>query len=223
MKKALRIFALLMAASMLFWLVGCGGDDDEEEETPDPEVTGTVPAAGAEVPGNAVITFNLNKAVDTATVTGAAGTTAVAGKAVTFTPTGDMPAGPVTLTLNATDKDGKDVSFTLSITAKAGDKVAPKLNGGACDPKDGADGVDPADYGEKLVIVFDESLAEAKVNKKEPEFNSVDELADDTLTMTFQKYSMPNETEFSVEILAKDLAGNEATLEYSFTTMSKEE
>lgn len=38
MRKSLRMFALLMAASMLIWIAGCGEDEEEEEKGQSPEV-----------------------------------------------------------------------------------------------------------------------------------------------------------------------------------------
>jgi hypothetical protein len=226
MKRSLRIFALLAAASMLIWMVGCGGDDEEEEDLgPEPVVESTIPAPGATVAGNASVTFTLNKTLAEASVAGAAGTTTVAGKVVTFVPTGNMPAGPVTLTLTGADSGGQEVTHTLSFTAGAVDETPPALDGGNCDPKDGADGVDPADYAETITIAFSEALADATVTSKEPDFKSTDELSADgkSLVITFLQYSMPNETEFVIAITASDAAGNSAELEYSFTTMAKEQ
>jgi hypothetical protein len=226
MKRSLRIFALLAVASMLIWIAGCGGDDDEEEDLgPVPVVESTIPAAGATIAGNASVTFTLNKTLAEVTVAGAAGTATIAGKIVTFTPTGDMPAGPVTLTLTGADSGGQEVTHSLSFTAGAVDKDAPALDGGNCDPKDGASGIDPADYPEKIVIAFNEVVSEATVTAKDPDFKSTDEVAADgmSLVLAFLQYSMPNETPFTIKVAVKDAAGNEAELEYSFETMAKEQ
>jgi hypothetical protein len=223
MRRSLRIFALLMAASMLIWVAGCGDDEEEEEKGPAPEVESSVPAAGATIAGNASVTFTLNVKLDEASVSGAAGTTTIEGKNVIFTPTTDMPAGPVSLTLTGTSADGQEVSHTLSFTAGAVDRDPPELVDSKCDPKNGATGVDPADYPEAITVVFNEDVAEAVVTSAEPEFKFTEEIAGDTLTINFLQYSMPNETEYTIGVTAKDAAGNEAELEYSFTTMAKEE
>jgi hypothetical protein len=227
MNKLLRIFALLMAASMLIWMAGCGDDDDDDEDTDTeaPVLQATIPAAGGTQPGNAAVTWTFSETIAEATVTGAAGTAAVQGAAVVFTPSAALPAGPVNLTCVAKDAAGNEVTAPLSFTAAAADPDPPKLEGGSCDPKDGADGVDPADYPEALVVAMNEACSEVKVSATDPEFKFTPELSADgkTLNIKFLQYSMPNETPFTITLAATDLAGNAAELTYSFTTMAKEE
>jgi hypothetical protein len=225
MKRLLRIFALLMAASMLIWIAGCGDDDDDDAEEPAAVLQSTTPAEGGSQPGNSAVVFMFDKPISTAAVAGATGTTAVQGIQVTFTPTAPYPSGSVTLTLTGTDAAGNDVTASVSYSATAVDEDPPELAGGDCDPEDGADGVDPADYPEVIEIAFNEALSEAKITGADPEFKSSDELSDDgtKLIVTFLQYSMPNEQEFNITVTATDLAGNEAELSYSFTTMAKEE
>jgi len=231
MNRLLRVFALLTAASMLIWIAGCGEEEEEEEKGPPPKVDAVNISEGATVAGNTAIVVTFSKAVETATITvsGATGSvTGVPGKTVTWTPSPDMPAGAHTLSITAEDSAGQglDPAFTpINFTATAPDTIPPALDGAKCDPKDGADGVDPADYPEKLVVTFSEKLKEAKVTAKEPDFKSTDELAADgmTLTIAFLQFAMPNETEFTIKVAATDAAGNSADLEYSFTTMAKEQ
>lgn len=227
MKRSLGIFALLTAASMLIWIAGCG-EDEEEEKGPPPEVNAVSAAEGSEVAANAAITVTFSKAMKdvTITVSGATGSVAVDGKTATWTPSPDMPAGAHTLTGTGTDMEDQTVDIgPVNFSVIAADNEAPKLDGGNCDPKDGATGVDPANYPEKIVIAVSDnvSVTEAKVTATDPEFNFTEELADGNLTVNFLKYSMPNETEFSLTVVAKDGAGNEAELSYSFTTMAKEQ
>ena len=228
MKRLSRIFALLMAASMLIWLVGCGGDDDDDDNNdndagPVPTVTGASVTAGASIPGNTTITFTLNKAVASATVSGAAGTTAVSGTSVIFTPSPAM-SGAVTLSVTGEDAGGQaiDPPYSISFTATAPDTTAPTLVGASCVPADGASGVDPAGITE-LVVKFSEALGTATLTSKEPDFNSTDVVAGDTLTITFLAYSLPNETPVSVGITVTDPSGNSADVVYGFETMEKPE
>ena len=228
MKRLLRIFALLTAASMLIWIAGCGDDVEEEEKGPPPEVKAISITEGAQVAGNTAITITFSKAMSSVdvTVTGATGAVTVDGKVATWKPSPDMPQGAHTLTGSGTDMEDQSVDFgPVNFTAAAADNEPPTLNGGACDPKDGATGVDPAGYPEKIVIAITDNVgvASAKVTAAEPEFNFTEELADGKLTVNFLKYSMPNETEFNITVEAKDGAGNTAELEYSFTTMAKEQ
>jgi hypothetical protein len=229
MKGLLRIFALLTAASMLIWIAGCGEDEEEEEAGPPPGVESVTISEGQQVAGNTAIIVTFTKSVASATITvsGATGAaTGVPGKTVTWTPSPDMPPGAHTLTISAEDAGGQglDPAFTpVNFTAIAPDTTPPALDDGKCDPKNGADGVDPADYPETITLVFSEALAEAKVTAKEPDFKSTEELAADTLTITFLQYELPNETEVAITVEATDAAGNSADLEYGFTTMAKEQ
>jgi hypothetical protein len=227
MKRLLRIFALLMAASMLIWMAGCGDDDDDDDDVDEvaPVLVSSIPTAGGTQPGNSAVTWTFDETIAEATVTGAAGATAVQGAAVVFTPSPAIPAGAVNLTCVAKDAAGNETTAALSFTAAAEDPDPPKLDGGGCDPKDGADGVDPADYPEALVVALNEACSEVKVSSTDPEFKFTPELAADgkSLNIKFLQYSMPNETPFEIVLTATDLAGNQAELKYSFTTMAKEE
>jgi len=227
MIRLLRIFALLMAASMLIWIAGCGDDEEEEADTEAPTVASVSVAEGQQVAGNTSITVTFSEKMGSATITvsGAAGATTVAGKVATWTPSGDIPPGAHTLTIDGEDEAGNSVegAVPINITATAPDTEAPELAGSKCDPKDGADGVDPADYPEKITLVFSEALSDASVESVEPDFKFTDELDGDTLTVNFLQYSMPNETEYTIEVSVKDNAGNTADITYSFTTMAKEQ
>jgi hypothetical protein len=225
MKRLLRIFAWLMAASMLIWMVGCGGDDDDDDNNdndagPVPEVLSTSPAAGGSQGGNVKVVFTLNKQLAEANVTGAAGTTAIVGTNVEFTPSPSIPVGSVTLTLTGKDAGGQEVTHTLTFNATEVDTTPPSLVGASCVPADGASGVDPAGITE-LVVKFSETIASATVTAKDPSFNSTDTVAGDTLTITFLAYTLPNETPVSISITAVDGAGNSADVEYGFETMEK--
>lgn len=230
MKKLLSILTLLMAASMLFWLAGCGGEEEADEckDVPAPSVKSVSPASG-NIASNSVITVTFSKAVESATFT-------INGTAVTATSADNKvftfqagQEGALTLAIEATDNcdQGLDPAFPgASYTASAPDTVAPKLAGSKCDPKDGADGVDPTGYTE-ITIVCDEALDSAKtqVASVEPEISPAPsvEVSGDTVKLVFLGgYKLSNEMEVEVKLTAVDLAGNSADLTYSFATMAKE-
>lgn len=231
MKRLLKISALLMAASMLLWIAGCGDDDEEEEDAgPAPTATASV-SSGQEIPANASITVTFSKSVASATisVSGATGAvTGIPGSTATWTPSPDMTAGAHTLTVTAEDSAGQalDPAFVaVNFTVGASDDTAPKIDDSASSPENGADGVDPADVTE-IKIVFDEAMASAEMVSFEPEAQ-VQAKFDDDKTMTIEflgKFELSNEMEIIVTLSGSDKAGNAlATTEYTFATMAKEE
>jgi len=228
MKRLSRIFALLMAASMLIWMIGCGGDDDDDDNNnndagPMPEVTSTLPAAGGSQAGNSAVTFNLNKQLAEASVSGAAGATAIAGNSVVFTPSPAIAEGSVTLTLTGKDAGGQEVTHTLTFTVLVADSTPPALVGASCVPPNGATGIDPAAHPDGLVIAFDEALASAAITAMDPEFSKTDSVDGANVKVDFLQYSLANETTYSISLTVTDAAGNSVDVTYSFTTMAKPE
>lgn len=216
MAKVLRIFALLMAASMLLWIAGCGDDDDDDDDDCTDNVAPTVTIApnGGQVAAGQSITVTFSKPV-TATATGA--TLAGSGAAYTFSLTADG-----TVTVTGTDDCDGTVSASATFTVGAADTDAPELVGDDCDPEDGDDGVDPADV-EEIVLVFNETIAAADVDSIEPDTAVTADVDGDTVTINFLgDFSLGNEQEVEVEITVEDASGNTATIDYSFTTMAKE-
>ena len=230
MKKLMSILALLMAASMLFWLAGCGGDDDDDDDCADnvaPSVVSVVPNGGS-IAANGSITVTLSKSVDSATITmgGAAVTpTSADQKIFTFTPPAEGNGQALAITAEDSCGDGLDPAYAgVSFDVIAPDTTAPTIVNGDCEPENGEDGVEPAGI-EEIVIVFSEEMKVAEVIAFEPEDAKIDtELAGDTLTISFLGgFSLGNEQEVTVELTGEDIAGNAlADDEYSFTTMAKE-
>jgi hypothetical protein len=225
MKKVLSIFALLMAASMLFWLAGCGGDDDDDDCADNVAPKVTVAPNGGDIFLNTTITATFSKAVETVTITlgGAAVTPTVAGNAYSFTPTkiGDNQA----LAITAEDSCGDALEGYTAVSFNVGeeDTTDPELVGGDCEPEDGEDGVDPADVTE-IILVFSEDISDdSTFAMVEPEENINAVIDGDTVTIEFLGgWSLSNEQEVELEGAIIDLAGNTADIEYGFTTMAKE-
>jgi len=233
MKRFLGIFSLLTVALMVLTFVGCGGDE-EGEKLPVAKVTAISVAAGQSVGGNTPIQVTFSrKASDgsiTIAVSGATGnvTWDPSGKIATWTPSPDMPPGARTLTVSGSTADGQDIEAPapVAFTATAPDKTPPEIVAAKCDPANGATGADPAKYGEKLVIAFSEPCKDVKINKLDPaDMKVLEEMSADgtTLTLKFQKYSLANETKYTVELVGTDMAGNALKSgTYSFTTMKKQ-
>ena len=227
MKKVLSIFALLMAASMLFWLAGCGGDDDDDDcaDNVAPKVNSVSPNGG-DIFLNTTITVTLSKAADTVTITlgGAAVTPTVAGNAYSFTPTKTGDNQALAITAEDACGDGLDPAFAgVSFNVGEEDTTDPELVGGDCEPEDGEDGVDPADVTE-IILVFSEDISDdSTFEMVEPDENINAVVDGDTVTIEFLGgWSLGNEQEVELEGAVMDLAGNAADIEYGFTTMSKE-
>jgi hypothetical protein len=223
MKKLLSIITLLMATSMLFWFVGCGGDDDDDDTTCDGNIapTVTLSPAGGSISSTTKISATCSEPVETLTVsTGATATPDAAKKVWTFS-LAEGNGQAVTVTATDVCEATGEASGTYDVGAP--DTTAPKLVGNSCDPKDGADGVDPADV-EEIVLVFDEALSGAEITDFQPSDAKIDtDIDGDTLTISFLGgWSLGNEMEVSIEVSVEDTSNNTADITYSFTTMAKE-
>ncbi len=225
MMKLLKFSALLMAAFLVFVMIGCGGEEEEEGDKTPPTLVSASPASGSELAANASITLVFSEKMKSVTVPG--GVVDLGdGKNVTVKPSGEWATGALTLNVSGEDMAGNALgATTLSYTVKAADKEAPKI--ASADPANKATGVDPAKVTE-IKIVFTETMKDAKVASAEPsdfaakinaEFDK-----DKTLTIKFLGgFKLSNETEYKITIEGTDLAGNAlADTAYSFTTMKKE-
>ena len=227
MKKVLSILALLMAASMLFWLAGCGGDDDDDDcaDNVAPKVNSVAPNGGV-VSLNTNITVTLSKPVDSISITfgGAAVTpTTTDNKVFTFTPTKEGAGQALAITAEDACAASLDPAYAgATFEVAAADPDPPELVGDSCDPKDGATGIDPVTV-TGITLVFSEALAKATVDLVEPDENINAVLDGDTVTIEFLGgWTMGNEVAVDISIAAEDLAGNTADIKYGFATMAKE-
>jgi hypothetical protein len=230
MKNVLRISALLTAALMVFVMVGCGGDEEEgDKDTTAPSLVSSNPASGSNIAANGTVSMVFSEAMKEVTVAGAAGTVALAGdgKSAVWTPTGEIPVGSTTLTINGSDKAGNALAAaTVALTVKVADKTPPDIDAANSSPANGATAVDPASV-TKIVITFTEAMSEAKLDSFEPKDAKVDSKFDGSKTLTISflgGYKLSNEMEIIATVSGKDGAGNAlATTKYTFTTMKKEE
>jgi len=226
MRKLMRISALMTAALMVFIMVGCGGGDEEEGDTTAPEFKGASPASG-DLAANASITLTFSEKMGSVTVSAGTATLGADGKTAVVAPSGEWPAGALTLTVNGEDAAGNAMTAaTLTYTVKAADKDAPKIDDAACDPKNGASGVDPASVS-AIKIVFNETMKDAKVDAAGDLEGKVSAEFDGTKTINVSflgGFKLSNEMEIKFTLSGSDLAGNAlATTTYGFTTMKKEE
>jgi hypothetical protein len=230
MKNVLRISALLTAALMVFIMVGCGGSDDtSDKDTIAPNLLSTTPGTGSNIAANGTVSMVFSEAMKEVTVGGATGTVKLGddGKSAVWTPTGAIPTGNVTLTINGSDKAGNALSAaTVALTVKEADTTPPEIDSAKSSPAYGATGVDPATVS-KITIVFTETMSEAKLDAFEPKDAKVDSKfdGDKTLTISFLGgYKLSNEMTITATVSGKDGAGNALkTTSYTFATMKKEE
>ena len=213
MHKLFRTLALIMAAMLVTYVVGCGGGDDGGDTGPPPATTVTAdPPSGSTVPSNAVIKLTLDQAVDA--VAGATGS----GK------NWEIPAA-ASLNVTWTNKDGSaggPVSF--SYTLQAPDTDPPKITGG--NVTNGAKDVDPAPLNaDKIQITFDESVTgSAELNFEDNTsagWQGAVTGMNAELTPVAGK-ELANSVTYVIVLNVSDAAGNKASFKVEFTTKAKE-
>ncbi len=217
MAKVFRVLSLLMATSMLLWIVGCG-DNDEDCASDNVAPLVTLSPSGGDILTNRIITATCSKVVDSLTVSGGVVATSFNNKVWWFS----LPAGSHSITVDCTDGCGDSGSAIAFFNVVGIICYGLELDGDACDPKDGAEDVDPANVSE-IIIVFSEPLMGVEVTIFEPEANIDYAIDDNTVTISFlDGFSLGNEQEVVVELSVEDLAGNTAEIIYLFTTKAKE-
>lgn len=213
MKLFFRTLAIVMAALFAVYMVGCGDDPD-----PDPEAAAFVsaePASGdLAANGSIKVTFDNNPG----DVTVSAGTVAGSGKSRTIN--GPFTAGALALTIEWTNGEG---SHTLNYTVVAADEAAPEVTGS--NPKDGAEGVDPAKvFEDGIEVTFNEPVTGDLMLMDGDDDVGWTSKADGNKIMLSGNagQELSNETEYEIAGTVKDGAGNEAEVSLTFVTKAKE-
>lgn len=217
MKLFFRTLAIVMTALFAVYMVGCGGDDPEP--TPDAAFVSATPASGdLAANGSVKVTFDNNPGA----VEASAGTVSGTGKSRTITaPADGFPIGA--LALNLTWENGGADGHTLNYTVVAADETAPEVT--ASSPKDGAEGVDPADvFEDGIEVTFSEPVTgELMLMDGDDDVGWTSATDGDMITLTGNAgQELSNETEYEVAGTVKDGAGNEAEVSITFTTKAKE-
>lgn len=212
MKLYFRTLAIVMAALLTVYIVGCGGDPEPDE----PEDAAFVSASPADgelaANGSISVTFDNNPG-DVTTSEGA-----VSGSGKSRTISGPFTTGAITLTW--TNGDG---SHTLNYTIVAADEDAPEVTGSS--PEDGAEGVDPADvFEDGIEVTFSEDVSgDLMLMDGDDDVGWSSETDGDTITLSGNAgQELSNETEYTIEGTVEDGAGNEAEVSLSFVTKAKE-
>jgi hypothetical protein len=214
MHKLFRTLALMIAAMLVVYMIGCSsGADDDDSQTPPSATTVTAdPPSGSSVPSNATIALTLDQAVDAvASADGSA-------KAWTI-------AVAETLTITWTNKDGSaggPVEFTY--TLKAEDNTAPSIIGGSV--SNGDIDVDPAPLNaDKIEITFNEAVSGTAALNFEDDTNAGWQGAvsgtSAQLTPVAGK-ELANSVTYKIVLDVRDGAGNTAQFTIEFATKAKE-
>ena len=217
MKKMFRTLALLMAALLAVYVIGCGGGDDEEETEAAPAAFQSAnPPAGSEVAANGTITVTFDNAP--ADVTVSPGAVTVAGKTATIT--GPFTPGPLALTI--TWADG---SQTLNYTVTAPDTTAPTVTGGTV--SDGDKDIDPEviNTDAKIEITFSEDVTGSIALQTEggDDVGWLGKVEGTTGTLELVKgKEIGNETTYVIAGKVSDAAGNSLDVSVTFVTKGKE-
>lgn len=220
MKLFFRTLAIVMAALLTVYAVGCGGDDDDDNGNGDAaEATfdGATPASGGTLAANQNITLKF---------TGSPGTiTADAGTVDGRTIKGPFDLGELTINFTwENGPDGGEGSDSITYTVVEADETAPEVV--ETDPEDGAEDLDPQTvFDNKITITFNEAIDSAEIMLKDDgdDVGWTVSIDGDVVTLTGNaNQNLSNETEYTVEGTATDAAGNEGEVSFSFTTKAKE-
>lgn len=216
MKKMFRTLAIMMAALLAVYVIGCGGGDDEEETEAAPAAFVSASPAGGEIAANGSITVTFDNAPSGVTVS--PGTASPAGKTVTIN--GPFPVGPLALTI--TWDDG---SQTLNYTVTAPDTTAPTVTGGTV--SDGDKDVDPEviNTDAKIEITFSEDVTGNIALQTEggDDVGWLGKVEGTTGTLELVKgKEIGNETTYVIAGKVSDAAGNALDVSVTFVTKGKE-
>ena len=218
MKLFFRTLAIVIAALLAVYMVGCGGDD-EEATTPDAAFVSATPASGdLAANGSINVTFDNNPG----TVTPSAGTVSGSGKSRTISaPAGGFPIGA--LALNLTWENGGADGHTLNYNVVAADETKPEVTGSS--PEDGAEGVDPSKvFEDGIEVTFSEPVTgDLMLMDGDDNVGWTSKADGNKITLTGNAgQELSNETEYEIAGTVMDGAGNEAEVSITFVTKAKE-
>ena len=230
MQKLLRTSAVIMAAMLVVFMVGCGGDEPTtptEDGTVQPPATTatTSPAAGETVPSNASLTITLDEAADNVMVNGTAAQGSGKSWSINLADL-NLSEGSATLNIGWTNKDGiAGAGASVTLTIANPDTVAPAIKSGTV--SNGDKDVDPAGLNtDGITITFTENVKDGKISlsvEGGDALNWLPEWSADSVTIVPAKGAeLGNETSYEIKVSANDASNNELAETISFTTKAKE-
>ncbi len=224
MKLFFRTLAIVMAALLAVYAVGCGGDDDDDNGNGDAaEATfdGATPASDGMLAANQSITLKFTGSPGT--ITANVGT--VSGRTIN-PPDGGFTLGPLTINITwENGPDGGEGSDSISYTVVEADETAPEVT--MVDPENGAKDLDPAVVFEDTIkITFNEAIKSAEIMLLDDGDNvgwtlAIDKDNNNTVTLTGSaNQTLSNETEYTIKGTATDHSDNTSD-EFNFTFITK--
>ena len=218
MQKWMRTLALVMAAMMVVFIIGCGDDDDDDDdgEVKTAALTGSTPAAGGTLAVGGTLTLTFDNPPENVTVNGTPAT--VTGKTATWVAAG--APGPTTLQIGW-DNGGPG---TLALTLDVPDTTPPVITGGTV--SDGDKDVDPEPYNaDGIKVEFDEDVT-GTIKLTLEDGTDVGWLGKvsgkEGILETVKGKEIGNETTYKVEISVKNGSGLELKKTLTFVTKGKE-
>jgi hypothetical protein len=225
MQKWMRTLALVMAAMMVVFMIGCGDDDDDDDDDDDGAVEATFvssnPASGGSIAENGTLTITFDAAPVNVTVNGVPAV--ISGKTATFK--GPFAASNAVAWENGAG--GSAGGATIALTVKAADNTAPTVAGGGT-VSDGDADVDPGPINTdaKIEIKFSEPITKQSLNltlEDGTSLNWLSKIDGDTVVLELTKGNdIGNETTYKVAGKVSDAAGNETDVDITFVTKGKE-
>ncbi|MCH8291323.1 Ig-like domain-containing protein [Candidatus Poribacteria bacterium] len=222
MQKWLRTLALVMAAMMVVFMIGCGDDDDDDDDDSaavEATFVSSVPTSGGSIAANGTLVLTFDNPPVNVTVNGAAAT--IAGKTATF-------GGPF-LASNAVAWEngpgGSAGSTTIALTVTVADTTAPTATGGTV--KDGDKDVDPEPLNtDGITIELSEAITKQSLKLTLEDGTDVGWLSkiDGTKVILepVKGKEIGNETTYVVQGSVEDAAGNKTDVKVTFVTKGKE-
>ena len=213
MQKLLKPLALMMAAMLAIFVIGCGGDDDDDAGGLPKATTATaVPPSGSTVPQGSAITLTFDQSVKA--VAGATGS----GKTWTI-----PAAATVTVTwTNQDDSAGGPITLTYTVTAP--DTTAPTIASGSVKNGDKDVEVDPLNTG-GIKITFNENVTGTiKITLEDgTDLLWIGKVSGKDATLEVVKgKELANETTYKIAGTVKDGSNNETKIDITFVTKGKE-
>ncbi|MBI1929932.1 Ig-like domain-containing protein [Candidatus Poribacteria bacterium] len=217
MQKLLKPLALVMAAMLAVFMIGCGGGEEEEAAVKAPNFVSSTPATGSEFAANGTLILTFDGTPAEVTVNGTPAT--VAGKTATWKPAANLPAGAVTLAVAWKGGAGT----TLNFTVKAPDTDAPKLTKSTV--ANGAKDVEPDPLNKDgIVLEFNENVtgsAQLTLEDKTVLWDGV--VKDNKVTfLSIKGKELAPETTYKITGEVKDGAGNATKIDITFVTKGKQ-